>query len=326
MSMENRPANPIQPNLSQKEAERQRRIAELQDKIRKLEEEIADFDTRINSRTHSRREFLKTGSLALAGLLLTPSTSNEGMVKPLRTDIKLEKGTTEERTKEQILASLRIIEQGKYHEILNNAYLVSALYYSEDALKTMQVRKEPSATEEIITTIYPFITKEFREGYMKMLDGLIRDNEISKESSKPLDSIDSGHTVDSNHQDAVDLFIKEGSPVYAVSSGVVVLSENGWTTEEMSTSSMRGGNVVIIYNPLSKSFYRYAHMRETLPASGSFIQSGAKIGIVGNTGINASKPGHGDHLHLEINRYDKEGGVMRAVSARELRKKLETLN
>lgn len=325
MPMETIPGPKTEAKLDAKERARQQRITELKEKIQRLEKELSSSNAKKEVDVVSRRQFLKAGSMALAGLLLTPSSSKEA-VKTVKTDIILEKATLEQRKKDYILACLRIIDQRKYNEILNNAYLVSVLYYSEEAIQRMLKKAKLSAAEEIITTIYPYLTKDFREGYMQMLETAIKDAPINTPNSKPLDIIDNGHTINDNHQDAVDLFIKEGSPVYTVSSGVVVLAENSWTTEEMSTSSMRGGNVVIIYNPLNKSFYRYAHMLKTVPQAGSFIQSGAKIGIVGNTGINASKHGHGDHLHFEINKYDEKNGVMRAMSAHELRKQLEVIN
>jgi len=111
-----------------------------------------------------------------------------------------------------------------------------------------------------------------------------------------------------------------------MSRGIVVLAENGWDMEnEFSTSSMRGGNTVIVFSGEDKSFYRYAHLRETAVQTGTILPSGTRIGTVGDTGINASKPGHGGHLHLEINKYDQERSKMTATPLKNLQEKIKAL-
>ncbi|HEY4513309.1 MAG TPA: M23 family metallopeptidase, partial [Candidatus Paceibacterota bacterium] len=148
----------------------------------------------------------------------------------------------------------------------------------------------------------------------------------ARKQSLPLRIINTGKNPSENHQDAIDLFIKEGSPIYSMSRGIVVLAENNWRRDnDLSTSSVKGGNAVIVFCPEDESFYRYAHMERTKVSVGTFVGSGEEIGIVGNTGINASKPGHGEHLHLEVNRYNSNGGLMMPQNIFELKRKLETL-
>jgi murein DD-endopeptidase MepM/ murein hydrolase activator NlpD len=38
--------------------------------------------------------------------------------------------------------------------------------------------------------------------------------------------------------------------------------------------------------------------------AGAFVTAGQVIGKVGHSGLNASQPKHGRHLHFEINEYD----------------------
>ncbi len=111
-----------------------------------------------------------------------------------------------------------------------------------------------------------------------------------------------------------------------MTGGLVVLAESGWTVDnELSTSSGRGGNTVIVFNLNDESFYRYAHMQEIKVSAGNIVGNGEEIGVVGHSGTNASKPGHGAHLHFEINRYDKDQGKMIPVNVFELKRELEAL-
>ena len=82
---------------------------------------------------------------------------------------------------------------------------------------------------------------------------------------------------------------------------------------------------MIVFDPNDESFYRYAHMQETKVYGEEIIKSGEEIGIVGHTGINASEKGHGGHLHFEMNRYDREKGIMISLDVFALKRKLQTL-
>ena len=105
--------------------------------------------------------------------------------------------------------------------------------------------------------------------------------------------------------------MKEGSPVYCGGRGPVVLAEGDWNADQpFSTRSIRGGNAVIVFDPRENRFYRYCHLEKVLVQPGALVEAGRQIGIVGHTGFNASRPGHGGHLHFEINQY--EGGTVTA--------------
>ena len=210
--------------------------------------------------------------------------------------------------------------------------MVSTLYYSENAVEKM-APPHKSRNEQIVWNLYPLITTEFRKKYIENLKKITAEKNNgnwtandARKQSLPLRIINTGKNPSENHQDAIDLFIKEGSPIYSMSRGIVVLAENNWRRDnDLSTSSVKGGNAVIVFCPEDESFYRYAHMERTKVSVGTFVGSGEEIGIVGNTGINASKPGHGEHLHLEVNRYNSNGGLMMPQNIFELKRKLETL-
>ena len=160
----------------------------------------------------------------------------------------------------------------------------------------------------IIRAIRDMLTSEIRNRYLRMLSATTEKSlygKIIKEglSAKPLSSIDFGIGI--FHAHAVDLFIKEGASVYAFEGGVVVLAERNWNTDDpFSTSSIKCGNSVIIYNSQTSQFSRYCHLETVLVSPGDIVFSGTTIGSVGHTGVTASLSGHGNHLHFEINYYD----------------------
>ncbi|MEO8660349.1 MAG: peptidoglycan DD-metalloendopeptidase family protein, partial [Bryobacteraceae bacterium] len=91
-------------------------------------------------------------------------------------------------------------------------------------------------------------------------------------------------------------------------AGVVIVAESGWTeADPFSTSSRLGGNSVIVVNPVIHRMYRYCHLESVLVSAGELLRSGQTIGTVGHSGINASRPRHGGHLHFEVNEYDVSG-------------------
>ena len=295
----------------------------------------------------SRRKFLKgaaiaagtvVGGVAGAGLLKTKLSPGEGdeieeKTGELPPQEKLPPDWTIENNIEECE---RIIKEERYEEILKNPYLVSALFYSGEYVEEIPAF-QPSPKmlqtnpEKIIKKIYPLITKKFRENFISVLKETIRkeggqksETANSGRESPPLDSLHIGASLEKNHPNAIDLFIEEGSPVYSMSGGIVVLAENGWKEDDdLSTSSARGGNTVIVFNPRDETFYRYAHLEKTVVAPGTVLGSGSVIGAVGHSGVNASKPGHGKHVHFEINRYDRASGKMAPINVLELARKLK---
>ncbi|ACD94163.1 M23 family metallopeptidase [Trichlorobacter lovleyi] len=84
----------------------------------------------------------------------------------------------------------------------------------------------------------------------------------------------------------IDIFAREGTPVIAASSGLVVNA--GYIPA--------GGNVVSILGPKWRVHY-YAHLKTVHVTSGAFVSKGSVIGTVGATGNAAGKA---PHLHYAI--------------------------
>jgi len=82
----------------------------------------------------------------------------------------------------------------------------------------------------------------------------------------------------------IDIVAKEGEPILASASGVVVFS--GWTYEF--------GNMIILYHG-DDYFTHYGHNKENLIKQLDIVKRGEVIGLVGSTGISS-----GPHLHFEV--------------------------
>ena len=320
--------------------ELQIKILETEDAIRKLKKLEDDKDK--GRKEPSRRQFIKRAAAivagSVAGAFLPSSTEKDG------TDIIIkgkEKLPREWIISNEIRQCRKIIEEQRYEEVLENPFLVSALFYSEEFIKSTNppdpfarvAAREKNGPEEIITEIYPLITRQFREKFISTLKEKIQKGgsaesrtENPNAESLPLDSLHIGENLAANHPNAIDLFMKEGSPVYSVSAGIVVLAENGWSeADDLSTSTVRGGNTVIIFNPHNETFYRYAHLQSSGVRAGMILENGDNIGVVGHSGINASRPGHGEHVHFGMNRYDREQGRMMTIGVFDLSRRLKAL-
>ena len=86
------------------------------------------------------------------------------------------------------------------------------------------------------------------------------------------------------HHYGIDIVSKEGEPILASASGVVVFS--GWTYEF--------GNLIIIYHG-DNYFTHYGHNQHNLKTSREIVTRGEIIGLVGSTGVSS-----GPHLHYEV--------------------------
>ncbi len=89
--------------------------------------------------------------------------------------------------------------------------------------------------------------------------------------------------VDKAHG-GIDIVAKEGTPIKASTSGVVVFS--GWTYEM--------GNLIIIYHG-DDYLTHYGHNQQNLVSRLDIVSKGDIIGFAGNTGISS-----GPHLHFEV--------------------------
>jgi peptidoglycan LD-endopeptidase LytH len=100
---------------------------------------------------------------------------------------------------------------------------------------------------------------------------------------------------DSNQDDLDDATLKPVS-IVAMDDGVVIAVEHTWAT----TSNLRGGKYVYIYNPATKRIFYYAHCRNIVVSLGDVIDKGQLIATVGRTGLNAHKRRSPTHLHLML--------------------------
>ncbi len=193
--------------------------------------------------------------------------------------------------------------------ILESPYLVSALYYHDGFLSEYPKEKEDAdPARRIISHAVRLLSPSLKARLIQMLE---------QEYERPLE-VDAGATLYApvngmtlklrrlhrSHKHALDLFAPEGSTVRSVTRGVVLLAEGGWVKgDPLSSSSQMGGNTIIVYDPGSFRFFRYCHLATVCVAPGEMVSGGEQIGTVGHTGVNASRRGHGSHLHFEVNEY-----------------------
>jgi murein DD-endopeptidase MepM/ murein hydrolase activator NlpD len=131
-------------------------------------------------------------------------------------------------------------------------------------------------------------------------------------SSKPRES-----EYDYSHTFALDIFLHEvktnpttglekGPLLFSLSESIVLATSSNWRGGEKLSEYHSGGitpkagNGVILYSPNQRRFFLYFHLNDIMVKPGYLIPAGYPLGHGGNTGVNARKPGHGEHLHLEI--------------------------
>lgn len=283
-----------------------------------------------------RRDFLKNAAMEICGLFavgvlgLLPKNALSKIANPVRAGVSLSNGTNiPERIAQKIREARDILLQDNPELFFTNGYVASALYYSDQFLQQELGlgETEDNISQQIIGGIRDLVTPQKRKQYLDFLRERFSDAHQSGTRDVclriPLKKIDWGSLrKGESHLYAVDLFIPEGSEVFSMSNGVVALAENGWQKDDpFSTSSFAGGNTIIIFHPHKNEFYRYCHLARALPETGKAVSAGDVIGIVGHTGKNASLPGHGNHLHLEIHRIDDAESVV-TFSSQEIRQRI----
>jgi murein DD-endopeptidase MepM/ murein hydrolase activator NlpD len=87
----------------------------------------------------------------------------------------------------------------------------------------------------------------------------------------------------------LDIFAKEGTPVIAATSGIVLYKG------ELS----RGGKVLVVLGPKWRIHY-YAHLKSFNINNLSFVSSGEKIAEVGTTGNAKGKPAHLHYSYVTL--------------------------
>jgi murein DD-endopeptidase MepM/ murein hydrolase activator NlpD len=99
--------------------------------------------------------------------------------------------------------------------------------------------------------------------------------------------------IDRN-QDCIDDNTNNAVNVISMTGGIVIATENEWDT----TSNLRGGKYIWIYEPASNSLFYYAHNNKIFVNPCEFVNPGDTIAQVGRTGFNAFKKRSPTHLHI----------------------------
>lgn len=93
-----------------------------------------------------------------------------------------------------------------------------------------------------------------------------------------------------NFHNGIDIALPEGSPVYAMADGIILLA--------VDTFYYAGTNILIDHGDGLNSFY--LHLKKLFVENGDTVKVGQKIGEVGSTGRST-----GPHLHWGVQWYNK---------------------
>jgi hypothetical protein len=233
----------------------------------------------------------------------------------------------EARVAAEVAKASQVFADPAFANLFSSGYLACAIYYHDGLFNpALPDRPNSDPADRIITKIVGQMPAGFKRTYVAMLRALctLEASELAPDRFQLPVMYEPIALRGNVHPSAIDLFADEGTPVVSATRGLVVAAENGWEPEAwFSTSSVRGGNCVIVFDPDASRFLRYAHMAQTFPRAGAFVEAGEKIGLVGHTGFNANRPGHGRHLHFEINEFSDRTGLTTVVVHDDLRDLLE---
>jgi murein DD-endopeptidase MepM/ murein hydrolase activator NlpD len=223
----------------------------------------------------------------------------------------------EARVTSEVARARQIIHDLSTDNLFDSPYLVSALYYHDGFLSDFPVDRSTASPERrIVGQISNELSADKKARFVRLLHELWERSEAGA-AGTPVAPVAYSRCC-GRHKYAVDLFAPEGAPVQAVSRGIVVLADHDWRSDDLfSTTSRKGGNAVILFDPDHDRFYRYCHLSAVEVQPGAVVAPGQTIGRVGHSGLNASMPGHGRHLHFEANAY--RDGHVSAFDSRQLR-------
>jgi murein DD-endopeptidase MepM/ murein hydrolase activator NlpD len=124
------------------------------------------------------------------------------------------------------------------------------------------------------------------------------------------------------HPYALDVFFKSfrrengehsGPKIRSLYPGIVVAAAGDWEGGAGASSYIRGGlspaagNGVVVFDRITRRYYVYLHLKDIAVGVGDIVRAGDILGRGGNTGMNARRPDHGGHVHIEI--FDCERGT-----------------
>jgi|TARA_B110000438_G_scaffold76952_1_gene77176 murein DD-endopeptidase MepM/ murein hydrolase activator NlpD len=164
-----------------------------------------------------------------------------------------------------VLELTRNLERIKQMDEMVRISLGRTLDLSEQSIPTDSIKKSPSRSRTQISFIENIPSIAPIQGF------------LSQRSGSP------GLFITKAHH-GIDIVAKEGEPIIASASGVVVFSS--WTYEF--------GNLIILYHG-DDYFTHYGHNKQNLKQTLDIIERGEVIGLVGNTGVSS-----GPHLHFEV--------------------------
>ena len=107
-----------------------------------------------------------------------------------------------------------------------------------------------------------------------------------------------GHDIfirDKN-QDGIDDSTGKPVEVVSISSGIVVSVNLNWE----SSSPIRGGNYIWVFDPIKSRYYYYAHLNEIFVSAGQIVSKGDRLGTLGRTGVKAYPKRSPTHLHFTV--------------------------
>jgi len=119
-----------------------------------------------------------------------------------------------------------------------------------------------------------------------------------------------GHDIfirDKN-QDSLDDGTGKPVEVSSVSSGMVVSLNLNWE----SSSPIRGGNYIWVFDPMKSRYYYYAHLNEIQVKVGDIVSRRDSLGTVGRTGIKAHPKSSPTHLHFVV--HESIGGYPKPIN------------
>jgi murein DD-endopeptidase MepM/ murein hydrolase activator NlpD len=228
---------------------------------------------------------------------------------PVRTELRVAPSeAVEDRVRAEMRKADEILERMDEASLLESPYVVSALYYRDGFLNGYDKdRSDADPARRIISHIARQLTPERKREFVRLLHGRYDEREPKPRPAfvSPMPyKVPPKPRSRRIHANALDLFAPEGTAVVSASAGVVLLAEQGWTeSDPFSTSSHAGGNSVIVFDPASDRFYRYCHFETVTVTAGQAVEPGDPVGTIGHSGLNASRPRHGGHVHFEVHRW-----------------------